>query len=181
MIKFIPGLEIPVPCFPTPISLFSAPLPCFCTIFLLPHPAYNSNDLFGLSILVFVCLNQQFCAPVTPHGLVMMRPFPESWEFPVLKVQIVCTNDICYSIVTILLCRIVVEKINPKLKKYVSVMYLSDIKSSDHNCPAAICDCPAAIYNCPTTIYICPTTSHRNDYFVWMEQLHLSMKLRSQI
>ena len=47
------------------------------------------------------------------------------------------------------------------------VMYLSDIKSSDHNHPAAI--------------YNCPATSHRNDYFVWMEQLHLSMKLLSQI
>ena len=63
-------------------------------------------------------------------------------------------------------------------------MYLSDIKSSDHNHPAAIYNhpaaiynCPATIYNCPTTIYSCPTASHRNDYFVWMEQLHLSMKL----
>ena len=101
-IKLIPGLDIPVPCSPTPISLFSAPLPCFCTVFLLPHPAYNSNDLFGLFILVFVCLNQQSFAPVTPHGLVMMRPFSESWEFPVLKVQIVCTNDRCYSIVIII-------------------------------------------------------------------------------
>ena len=54
------------------------------------------------------------------------------------------------------------------------VMYLSDIKSSDHNHPATI-------YNCPATIYNCPTASHRNDYFVWMEQLHLSMKLLSQI
>ena len=52
-------------------------------------------------------------------------------------------------------------------------MYLSDIKSSDHNHPAAIYNCPAA--------------SRRNGYFVWMdsfvcmEQLHLSMKLLSQI
>ena len=81
------------------------------------------------------------------------------------------------------------------------VIYLSDIKSSDHNCPTeiynfppqyitvppqyncptTIYNCPTAIYNCPTAIYNCLTAFDRNDYFVWMEQLHLSMKLLSQI
>ena len=52
------------------------------------------------------------------------------------------------------------------------VMYLSDIKSYNH---------PTAIHNHPTTIYKHPTTSDRNDYFVWMEQLHHSVELLSQI
>ena len=52
------------------------------------------------------------------------------------------------------------------------VIYLSDIKSSDH--------C-AAIYNCCAAIYNCCAASRRNDYFVWMEQLHLSMKLLSDL
>ena len=52
------------------------------------------------------------------------------------------------------------------------VMYLSDIKSSDH--------C-AAIYNCCAAIYNCSAASRRNDYFVWMEQLHFSMKLLSDL
>ena len=58
------------------------------------------------------------------------------------------------------------------------VIYLSDIKSSDHDHPATIYNCPAAS---PTAIYNCPAASCRNDYFVWMEQPHLSMKLLSQI